>query len=73
VLFRRQRVWTSTRSPSREPRWLARAASSADDTESLRAEVAALRRVVKSIAALVETGGEEAKSKMQALCAALAD
>ena len=66
---------TRSRSTSREPpSWrLARAASLADDTESLRAEVAALRRAVKSIAALVEVGGDEAKSKMLALCAALAD
>ena len=64
---------TRSRSTSREPpSWrLARAASLADDTQSLRVEVAALKRAVKSIAVLVETGGEEAKSKMLALCAAL--
>ena len=62
-----------SRSTSREPRWLARTASSADATESLRVEVAALRKAVKSIAALVETSSEENKATVLALCAALDD
>ena len=64
---------TRSRSTSRENRWLTRAASSADATESLRAQVAALRKAVKSIAALVETGSEESKAVVLALCAALDD
>jgi hypothetical protein len=39
----------------------------------LRAEVAALRKAVKSIAALVETSSEENKATVLALCAALDD
>ena len=62
---------TRSRSTSREPRWLTRVTRSADDTESLRAEVAALRKAVKSIAALVETSSEENKATVLALCAAL--
>jgi hypothetical protein len=62
---------TRSRSTSREPRWLTRVPRSADDTESLRAEVAALRKAVKSIAALVETSSEENKATVLALCAAL--
>ena len=65
---------TRSRSTSREPRWLTRVTRSADDTESLRAEVAALRKAVKSIAALVETmSSEENKATVLALCAALDD
>ncbi len=37
------------------------------------AEVAALRKAVKSIAALVETSSEENKATVLALCAALDD
>jgi hypothetical protein len=62
---------TRSRSTSRENRWLTRAASSAEDVESLRAEVAALRKAVKSIAALVETSSEENKATVLTLCAAL--
>ena len=54
-----------------EPCWLTHA--TADDLESLRAEVAALRKAVKSIAALVETSSEENKATALALCAALDD
>ena len=56
-----------SRSHSREPSWRSRN----NDTEVLRAEVAALKKVVKAFAELMQTNSEESRDKVIALCAAL--
>ena len=68
-------VRARSRSNSREPTWRTSRSNQAHvyETEALRADVAALKKAVKSIAELLQTNSQESKERVLSLCAALTD